>query len=125
MISTENATQSIDFENEATKIIYQMGVPAHIKGYQYLKMAILMTIEDSEIINPAPKIFYSSIAKKYHTTPSRVERYIRHAIKVAWSRNDVDTLHSYFGHTVQNKRQKPTPLEFIEKIAEELKQKKT
>ena len=112
-----------DLETQVTQIIHQIGVPAHIKGYQYLRTAILMTISDSEIINSVTKVLYPSVAKKYSTTTSRVERAIRHAIEVAWDRGDVDTLNSYFGYTIQNNRGKPTNSEFIAMIADNLRLK--
>lgn len=112
-----------DIETQVTKIIHQIGVPAHIKGYQYLRTAILMTISDSDIINSVTKVLYPSVAKKYSTTTSRVERAIRHAIEVAWDRGDIDTLNSYFGYTVQNSRGKPTNSEFIAMIADNLRLK--
>ena len=112
-----------DLEAQVTKIIHQIGVPAHIKGYQYLRSAILMTIEDTEAINSVTKILYPTVAKKYQTTTSRVERAIRHAIEVAWDRGDVDTLNSYFGYTLQNSRGKPTNSEFIAMIADNLRLK--
>ena len=112
-----------DIESQVTKIIHQIGVPAHIKGYQYLRTAILLTIQDSDIINSVTKILYPSVAKKYATTTSRVERAIRHAIEVAWDRGDVDTLNSYFGYTIQNNRGKPTNSEFIAMIADNLRLK--
>ena len=112
-----------DIEAQVTKIIHQIGVPAHIKGYQYLRTAILMTINDNEIINSVTKVLYPSVAKKYATTTSRVERAIRHAIEVAWDRGDIDTLNSYFGYTIQNNRGKPTNSEFIAMIADNLRLK--
>ncbi len=112
-----------DIETQVTKIIHQIGVPAHIKGYQYLRTAILLTVKDSDIINSVTKVLYPSVAKKYQTTTSRVERAIRHAIEVAWDRGDVDTLNSYFGYTVQNNRGKPTNSEFIAMIADNLRLK--
>lgn len=112
-----------DLETHVTKIIHQIGVPAHIKGYQYLRTAILLTIEDNDIINSVTKILYPSVAKQYQTTTSRVERAIRHAIEVAWDRGDVDTLNSYFGYTIQNNRGKPTNSEFIAMIADNLRLK--
>ncbi len=114
---------SEDLETQVTKVIHQIGVPAHIKGYQYLRTAILMTISDNEIINSVTKILYPSVAKKYTTTTSRVERAIRHAIEVAWDRGDVDTLNSYFGYTIQNNRGKPTNSEFIAMIADNMRLK--
>lgn len=121
VMKTEEKTP--DIESQVTQIIHQIGVPAHIKGYQYLRTAILMTISDSEIINSVTKVLYPSVAKKYATTTSRVERAIRHAIEVAWDRGDVDTLNSYFGYTIQNNRGKPTNSEFIAMIADNLRLK--
>lgn len=127
-MNSKSATSAItggaaDMEAQVTKIIHQIGVPAHIKGYQYLRTAILMTIEDNDIINSVTKILYPTVAKKYQTTTSRVERAIRHAIEVAWDRGDVDTLNSYFGYTIQNNRGKPTNSEFIAMIADNLRLK--
>ncbi len=113
--------ESLELEAQVTKIIHQIGVPAHIKGYQYLRTAIIMTINDNDIINSVTKILYPSVAKQYKTTSSRVERAIRHAIEVAWDRGDVDTLNSYFGYTVQTSRGKPTNSEFIAMIADNLR----
>ena len=110
-----------DLETQVTKVIHRIGVPAHIKGYQYLRTAIMMTVEDNDIINSVTKILYPSVAKKYSTTSSRVERAIRHAIEVAWDRGDVDVLNSYFGYTIQNQRGKPTNSEFIAMIADNLR----
>ena len=118
-----NENQTPDIETQVTKIIHQIGVPAHIKGYQYLRSAILMTIKDSDIINSVTKVLYPTVAKQYQTTTSRVERAIRHAIEVAWDRGDVDTLNSYFGYTIQNNRGKPTNSEFIAMIADNLRLK--
>ncbi len=118
-----SANANTDIETQVTKIIHQIGVPAHIKGYQYLRTAILLTINDSDIINSVTKILYPSVAKKYQTTTSRVERAIRHAIEVAWDRGDVDTLNAYFGYTIQNNRGKPTNSEFIAMIADNLRLK--
>ena len=115
--------QDTEIESQVTRIIHQIGVPAHIKGYQYLRTAILMTIQDNEIINSVTKILYPSVAKKYSTTTSRVERAIRHAIEVAWDRGDIDTLNSYFGYTIQTARGKPTNSEFIAMIADNLRLK--
>lgn len=112
-----------DIETQVTQIIHQIGVPAHIKGYQYLRTAILLTVKDSDIINSVTKVLYPSVAKKYSTTTSRVERAIRHAIEVAWDRGDVDTLNAYFGYTIQNNRGKPTNSEFIAMIADNLRLK--
>lgn len=123
---TENHTvgmgvDTASLEMRVTEIIHQIGVPAHIKGYQYLRDAILMAIEDDEIINAVTKRLYPAVAKKHSTTSSRVERAIRHAIEVAWDRGDVDVLNSYFGYTVHTGRGKPTNSEFIAMISDNLK----
>jgi two-component system response regulator (stage 0 sporulation protein A) len=120
MTSYERLSDLPDMEAQVTKIIHQIGVPAHIKGYQYLRTAILMAIDDEEVINSVTKVLYPSVAKKYQTTTSRVERAIRHAIEVAWDRGDIDVLNSYFGYTIQNSRGKPTNSEFIAMIADNL-----
>lgn len=106
---------------QVTEIIHQIGVPAHIKGYQYLRDAILMAIEDEQIINAVTKRLYPAVAKKHATTSSRVERAVRHAIEVAWDRGDVDVLNSYFGYTIHNSRGKPTNSEFIAMIADKFR----
>lgn len=123
MTTQTETSHEEDMEAQVTKIIHQIGVPAHIKGYQYLRTAILMTIQDSDIINSVTKVLYPSVAKKYQTTTSRVERAIRHAIEVAWDRGDLDTLNSYFGYTIQNSRGKPTNSEFIAMIADNMRLK--
>ncbi len=110
-----------ELESQVTKIMHQIGVPAHIKGYQYLRCAIIMTVNDSDVINSVTKVLYPSVAKQYKTTSSRVERAIRHAIEVAWDRGDVDVLNSYFGYTIQTSRGKPTNSEFIAMIADNLR----
>jgi len=119
----QEAKNTPDMESQITKVIHQIGVPAHIKGYQYLRTAIMLAIEDTDIINSVTKILYPSVAQKYSTTSSRVERAIRHAIEVAWDRGDIDTLNSYFGYTIQNNRGKPTNSEFIAMIADNLRLK--
>ncbi len=106
---------------QVTEIIHQIGVPAHIKGYQYLRDAILMAIEDEQIINAVTKRLYPAVAKRHATTSSRVERAIRHAIEVAWDRGDVDVLNAYFGYTIHNSRGKPTNSEFIAMIADKFR----
>ena len=116
-----NIDNTTNIETQVTKIIHQVGIPAHIKGYQYLRAAILMAIEDSEVINSVTKILYPGIAKKFQTTTSRVERAIRHAIEVAWDRGDVDVLTSYFGYTVNTSSGKPTNSEFIAMIADNMR----
>lgn len=114
---------SLDRELEITitDILHQIGVPAHIKGYHYLRDSIMMAVKHPEIINAVTKELYPSVAKKYETTSSRVERAIRHAIEVAWDRGDVDVLNSYFGYTIHNSRGKPTNSEFIAMISDRLR----
>ncbi len=112
-----------DLEIIVSDIMHQIGVPAHIKGYQYLRTGILMTIDDPELMHSVTKILYPTIAKMYSTTSSRVERAIRHAIEVAWDRGDVDVLSAYFGYTIQNSRGKPTNSEFIAMISDKLRLK--
>lgn len=108
-------------EVEITSIIHEIGVPAHIKGYQYIRDAILMSVRDREMINSITKILYPSISKKYQTTPSRVERAIRHSIEVAWNRGNPDIIEEYFGYTVSDGKGKPTNSEFIALIADKLR----
>lgn len=110
-----------NIELEISKIMRDIGVPAHIKGYQYLRTSIMLCIDDAEMLGSVTKILYPTVAKQYSTTPSRVERAIRHAIEVAWDRGDVDVLSSYFGYTIQAQRGKPTNSEFIAMIADKLK----
>ncbi len=105
-------------EAVVTDILHEIGVPAHIKGYQYLREAIILTINDMEIINSVTKVLYPAVAKKFNTTPSRVERAIRHAIEVAWDRGDIEVLQKFFGYTVSNIKGKPTNSEFIAMIAD-------
>lgn len=119
-----NSPISIDefsIELKVTQILHEIGVPAHIKGYHYLRDSIIMSVEHPEIINAVTKQLYPSVAKKYDTTSSRVERAIRHAIEVAWDRGDVDVLNSYFGYTIHNDRGKPTNSEFIAMISDRLR----
>lgn len=111
-------------EIEVTEILHQIGVPAHIKGYQFLRDAILLTIDQPEYINAVTKQLYPEIARMNGTTASRVERAIRHAIEVAWDRGDVDTLNSYFGYTIHNLRGKPTNSEFVAMIADRMRLQK-
>ncbi len=103
-----------------TSMIHEIGVPAHIKGYQYLREAILIAVNDMDVINAITKVLYPQVAKTFATTPSRVERAIRHAIEVAWDRGDLDTLQRFFGYTVSNTKGKPTNSEFIALIADKL-----
>lgn len=112
-----------DMEIIVTDIIHQIGIPAHIKGYHYLRTAIIFCVKDSEMINSVTKLLYPTVAGIYNTTPSRVERAIRHAIEIAWDRGDVDTLDSYFGYTIHTARGKPTNSEFIALIADKLRLK--
>ena len=113
-----SAPQSI--EALVTGIIHEIGVPAHIKGYQYLREAIIIAVNDMDVINAITKVLYPQVAKTFQTTPSRVERAIRHAIEVAWDRGDLDTLQRFFGYTVSNTKGKPTNSEFIALIADKL-----
>ena len=108
-------------ESVVTDVIHEIGVPAHIKGYQYLREAIMMAVEDIESVSAITKVLYPSIAKKFKTTSSRVERAIRHAIEVAWDRGDIETLQNYFGYTVSGVKGKPTNSEFISMIADRLR----
>ena len=110
----------IELEAVVTDIIHEIGVPAHIKGYQYLREAIMLTIKDMEMINAVTKVLYPEVAKRFKTTPSRVERAIRHAIEVAWDRGDIEVLQKFFGYTVSNIKGKPTNSEFIAMIADSL-----
>ena len=107
-------------ETLVTSIIHEIGVPAHIKGYQYLREAIIIAVNDMDVINAITKVLYPQVAKTFQTTPSRVERAIRHAIEVAWDRGDLDTLQRFFGYTVSNTKGKPTNSEFIALIADKL-----
>ncbi|MBR3703995.1 MAG: sporulation transcription factor Spo0A [Oscillospiraceae bacterium] len=108
-------------EEMVTSIIHEVGVPAHIKGYQYVREAIMITVEDMEVINSVTKVLYPEVAKRYHTTPSRVERAIRHAIEVAWDRGDIETLQRFFGYTVSNIKGKPTNSEFVAMISDRIR----
>lgn len=107
-----------NLESVVTDVLHEIGVPAHIKGYQYLREAIIMTINDMDAINSVTKVLYPEVARKFDTTPSRVERAIRHAIEVAWDRGDIETLQKFFGYTVSNVKGKPTNSEFIAMIAD-------
>ncbi len=110
-----------DLQVTVSEIMHQLGVPAHIKGYQYLREAIVLTINDGEMMSSVTKVLYPTVAKRYATTSSRVERAIRHAIEVAWDRGDVDVLSAYFGYTIQSDRGKPTNSEFIAMISDKLR----
>ena len=110
----------VELKNLVTSVIHEIGVPAHIKGYQYLREAIMIAVDDMDVINAVTKVLYPEVAKRFGTTPSRVERAIRHAIEVAWDRGDLETLQKYFGYTVSNAKGKPTNSEFIAMIADRL-----
>lgn len=110
----------VNIDAMVTSVIHEIGVPAHIKGYQYLREAIKIAVGDMEVINAITKVLYPQVAKTFSTTPSRVERAIRHAIEVAWDRGDLETLQRFFGYTVSNSKGKPTNSEFIALIADRL-----
>lgn len=116
--SAASSRREQSLEAVVTDVIHEIGVPAHIKGYQYLREAIILTINDMDVINAVTKVLYPEVAKKFGTTPSRVERAIRHAIEVAWDRGDLETLQRFFGYTVSNVKGKPTNSEFIAMIAD-------
>ncbi|MDE7199470.1 MAG: sporulation transcription factor Spo0A [Lachnospiraceae bacterium] len=120
-VAEESESDSRDLEKDVTDMIHEIGVPAHIKGYQYLREAIMMSVEDVEMLGSITKILYPTIAKKYQTTPSRVERAIRHAIEVAWSRGRMETLDALFGYTINTGKGKPTNSEFIALIADKIR----
>lgn len=115
-----SASRGANVEAMVTSVIHEIGVPAHIKGYQYLREAIMIAIDDMDVINAITKVLYPQVAKTFLTTPSRVERAIRHAIEVAWDRGDLETLQRFFGYTVSNTKGKPTNSEFIALIADRL-----
>ena len=118
--SPARRTDKTSIESMVTSIIHEIGVPAHIKGYQCLREAIIIAVGDMDVINAITKVLYPQVAKTFQTTPSRVERAIRHAIEVAWDRGDLDTLQRFFGYTVSNTKGKPTNSEFIALIADKL-----
>ncbi len=119
-LPTQRRNDKLSIESMVTGIIHEIGVPAHIKGYQYLREAIIIAVNDMDVINAITKVLYPQVAKTFQTTPSRVERAIRHAIEVAWDRGDLDTLQRFFGYTVSNTKGKPTNSEFIALIADKL-----
>lgn len=110
-----------DLEVDVTRIIHEIGVPAHVKGYQYLRDAIMLVVEEINYLGAVTKELYPAIADKYDTTPSRVERAIRHAIELAWDRGDLDRINKFFGYTINGDRGKPTNSEFIAIIADKLR----
>lgn len=120
---SQESKSPVDLETEITNIIHEIGVPAHIKGYMYLREAITMVVNDMELLSAVTKELYPSIAKKYNTTASRVERAIRHAIEVAWGRGQIEAINKLFGYTVHNDKGKPTNSEFIAIIADKLRLK--
>lgn len=120
-VLASSANRERDLEVVISDIMRQIGVPAHIKGYQYLREAIILCVQDTEMLGSVTKLLYPTVAKTFSTTSSRVERAIRHAIEVAWDRGDVEVLSSYFGYTIQNQRGKPTNSEFIAMIADKLR----
>ena len=111
----------VALERLVTSIIHEVGVPAHIKGYQYVREAIILAVQDMDVINAVTKVLYPEVARRYNTTPSRVERAVRHAIETAWDRGDLETLQRYFGYTVSNTKGKPTNSEFIAMIADRIR----
>ena len=113
-------SESEILKNSVTAMMHEIGVPAHIKGYQYVREAIVIAVQDMEVINAVTKVLYPEVAKRYGTTPSRVERAIRHAIEVAWDRGDLETLQRYFGYTVSLSKGKPTNSEFIAMLADRI-----
>lgn len=121
IVKKDNTVTDTQLEILITDIIHDIGIPAHIKGYQYIRYSIMLAIKDETIIGSITKTLYPTVAKKHNTTSSRVERAIRHAIEVAWDRGDIDTLNSYFGYTVQNNKGKPTNSEFIAMISDKIR----
>ena len=122
-LAQENAprlTEAERLQGEVTAMLHEIGVPAHIKGYQYVREAIVLTVQNMDIINAVTKVLYPEVAKAFQTTPSRVERAIRHAIEVAWDRGDLETLQKYFGYTVSISKGKPTNSEFIAMLSDRL-----
>ena len=117
-LRTENTAGGENLESRVTNMLHEIGIPAHIKGYHYLRDSIIMAVEDMDVLNAITKVLYPTVAKKYQTTSSRVERAIRHAIEVAWSRGKLDTLDELFGYTVSTGKGKPTNSEFIALIAD-------
>ena len=119
-VVVQEVPRRLSMESRVTAIIHEVGVPAHIKGYQYLREAICIAVNDMDVINAVTKVLYPAVAKRFGTTSSRVERAIRHAIEVAWDRGDLETLQKYFGYTVNGAKGKPTNSEFIALIADRL-----
>lgn len=118
---SSHSEQSEDLTVTVTETLHKIGMPAHIKGYNYVREAIKLTVEDPEMMSSVTKILYPTVAKKFKSTPSRVERAIRHGIETAWDRGNVDMLNSYFGYTIQNQRGKPTNSEFIAMLSDKIR----
>ncbi len=116
----EAVADDVELERLVTPVIHEVGMPAHIKGYQYVREAIVLTIKDESVIHEVTKVLYPAVARRYHTTSACVERAIRHAIEVAWERGDLDALQRVFGYTVSTSKGKPTNSEFIAMIADRL-----
>lgn len=123
-LTVHHSGNGLNLELTVTDIIHRIGVPAHIKGYHYLREAIMLSVNDSEMLESVTKVLYPSVAKKFKTTPSRVERAIRHAIEIAWDRGDIDTLNSFFGYTIDVGKGKPTNSEFIALITDKINLKR-
>ncbi|MTI94873.1 MAG: sporulation transcription factor Spo0A [Firmicutes bacterium] len=121
--NTYSTEKGPDLETQITEMLHEVGVPAHIKGYQYLRVAITLVIEDMSILNSVTKSLYPEIAIRFHTTPNRVERAIRHAIETAWERSDLETINKMFRYTIRNDKGKPTNSEFIALLADKLRLK--
>ncbi len=121
LLGGESQPRSQSLESKVTAILHEIGVPAHIKGYSYLRHAILIAVDNMDVINAVTKVLYPEVAHRFGTTASRVERAIRHAIEVAWDRGDLETLQKYFGYTVSTAKGKPTNSEFIAMIADQLR----
>lgn len=121
LAAQEKPAQTFDLEKAVTDIIHEIGVPAHIKGYQYLREAIIMSVEDTQMLSSITKVLYPTIAKRFDTTSSRVERAIRHAIEVAWRRGKMETLDGLFGYTINTGKGKPTNSEFIALISDRIR----
>ena len=117
--ASDNRGESL--ETRVTNMLHEIGIPAHIKGYHYLRDAIMMAVDDMDVLNAITKILYPTVAKKYQTTSSRVERAIRHAIEVAWSRGKMDTINELFGYTISTGKGKPTNSEFIALISDKIR----
>ena len=119
--SKVNTRPTVDMVTQITNIIHEIGIPAHIRGYMYVREAITLVVNDIELLSAVTKELYPSIAKKFNTTPSRVERAIRHAIEVAWGRAQVETINNLFGYTINNEKGRPTNSEFIAMVADKLR----